>query len=144
MVAHLPLEKQALFAASQRSPFQFTCGSLQISTFIISCSYAVDLRDAFSGGREFLRVLNEIIGDFDELLDRPDFSQVEKIKTIGPTYMAASGLNPERRRLALHPYEHLYQVASLALFGAPTYYCFLTSSDHLLFFAVMILPSGII
>lgn len=55
-------------------------------------------------------MLNEIIGDFDELLDRPDFSQVEKIKTIGPTYMAASGLNPDRRRLALHPYEHLYQV----------------------------------
>lgn len=57
-----------------------------------------------------MRVLNEIISDFDELLDRPDFSQVEKIKTIGATYMAASGLNPERRRLALHPYEHLYQV----------------------------------
>lgn len=62
------------------------------------------------GGREFLRVLNEIIGDFDELLDRPDFSQVEKIKTIGPTYMAAAGLNPDRRRSAQHPYEHLYQV----------------------------------
>ncbi|VDK54132.1 unnamed protein product [Gongylonema pulchrum] len=66
--------------------------------------------ETFEGGREFLRVLNEIIGDFDELLDRPDFSQVEKIKTIGPTYMAASGLNPDRRRLALHPYEHLYQL----------------------------------
>lgn len=63
-----------------------------------------------AGGREFLRVLNEIIGDFDELLDRPDFSQVEKIKTIGPTYMAAAGLNPDRRRSAQHPYEHLYQV----------------------------------
>lgn len=55
-------------------------------------------------------MLNEIIGDFDELLDRPDFSQVEKIKTIGPTYMAAAGLNPDKRRSAQHPYEHLYQV----------------------------------
>lgn len=62
------------------------------------------------GGREFWRVLNEVFGDFDELLDRPDFCHVEKIKTIGSTYMAASGLNPERRRLSLHPYEHLYQV----------------------------------
>jgi hypothetical protein len=51
-----------------------------------------------------------VIGDFDELLDRPEFAHVEKIKTIGPCYMAASGLNPERRRLSLHPYEHLYQV----------------------------------
>ncbi|MFH4976993.1 hypothetical protein AB6A40_003702 [Gnathostoma spinigerum] len=71
--------------------------------------------ETFEGGREFLRVLNEIIGDFDELLDRPEFSQVEKIKTIGPTYMAASGLNPAKRRLALHPYEHLYQLTEFAI-----------------------------
>uniref|UniRef100_A0A915Q461 adenylate cyclase n=1 Tax=Setaria digitata TaxID=48799 RepID=A0A915Q461_9BILA len=71
--------------------------------------------ETFEGGREFLRVLNEIIGDFDELLDRPDFSQVEKIKTIGPTYMAAAGLNPDRRRSAIHPYEHLYQLMDFAI-----------------------------
>lgn len=69
----------------------------------------------FEGGREFLRVLNEVIGDFDELLDRPEFAHVEKIKTIGPCYMAASGLNPERRRLSLHPYEHLYQLMEFAI-----------------------------
>ena len=62
------------------------------------------------GGREFIRVLNEVIGDFDELLDRTEFTHIEKIKTIGATYMAASGLNPDKRRLSLHPYEHLYQV----------------------------------
>lgn len=60
-------------------------------------------------------MLNEVIGDFDELLDRPEFSQVEKIKTIGPCYMAASGLNPERRRLSVHPYEHLYQLMEFTL-----------------------------
>lgn len=64
----------------------------------------------FNGGREFLRVLNEVIADFDDLLERPEFNQVEKIKTIGATYMAASGLNPEKRRLAAHPYDHLHQV----------------------------------
>ncbi|CAD5210753.1 unnamed protein product [Bursaphelenchus xylophilus] len=69
----------------------------------------------FEGGREFLRVLNEVIGDFDELLDRPEFCHVEKIKTIGSTYMAASGLNPDRRRLALHPYEHIYQLIEFAV-----------------------------
>ena len=40
------------------------------------------------------RVLNELISDFDELLDQAEFRNVEKIKTIGATFMAASGLNP--------------------------------------------------
>ncbi|CAJ0941909.1 unnamed protein product, partial [Mesorhabditis belari] len=69
----------------------------------------------FEGGREFLRVLNEVIGDFDELLDRAEFCHIEKIKTIGSTYMAASGLNPEKRRHAAHPKEHLYQMIEFAL-----------------------------
>ncbi|KAL1272117.1 hypothetical protein QQF64_031133 [Cirrhinus molitorella] len=43
-------------------------------------------------GLECLRFLNEIISDFDELLNKPKFSNVEKIKTIGSTYMAAAGL----------------------------------------------------
>uniref|UniRef100_A0A4W6C7I8 adenylate cyclase n=1 Tax=Lates calcarifer TaxID=8187 RepID=A0A4W6C7I8_LATCA len=45
-------------------------------------------------GLECLRFLNEIIADFDELLSKPKFSSVEKIKTIGSTYMAAAGLTP--------------------------------------------------
>lgn len=49
--------------------------------------------ESYLGGREYLRVLNELIGDFDELLSRPEFSCVEKIKTIGSTFMAASGLD---------------------------------------------------
>ncbi|KAF7633992.1 hypothetical protein Mgra_00006620 [Meloidogyne graminicola] len=48
--------------------------------------------ETYEGGREFIRVLNEVIGDFDELLDRSEFAHVEKIKTIGPCYMAASDL----------------------------------------------------
>ncbi|XP_057187976.1 adenylate cyclase type 4-like isoform X2 [Triplophysa rosa] len=48
-----------------------------------------------NSGLECLRLLNEIISDFDELLNKPKFSAVEKIKTIGSTYMAAAGLtNP--------------------------------------------------
>ncbi|XP_034533153.1 adenylate cyclase type 2-like [Notolabrus celidotus] len=43
-------------------------------------------------GLECLRFLNEIISDFDELLSKPKFCTVEKIKTIGSTYMAAAGL----------------------------------------------------
>ncbi|XP_055610930.1 adenylate cyclase type 5-like [Uranotaenia lowii] len=43
-------------------------------------------------GVECLRLLNEIIVDFDELLGLDQFKHVEKIKTTGSTYMAASGL----------------------------------------------------
>lgn len=87
-----------------------------------------------NGGIECLRILNEIISDFDsvspgsflafccllvasrsscdcalhtaravlllccfilQLLDRDEFRSITKIKTIGSTYMAASGLTPD-------------------------------------------------
>jgi hypothetical protein len=35
--------------------------------------------------------------DFDELLDEPRFKCIEKVKTVGATYMAASGLNPSQK-----------------------------------------------
>ncbi|XP_072935592.1 adenylyl cyclase 78C [Epargyreus clarus] len=44
-----------------------------------------------------MRLLNEIIFDFDKLLMQPRFKCIEKIKTIGATYMAASGLNPNHK-----------------------------------------------
>lgn len=45
-------------------------------------------------GVECLRLLNEIIADFDEILSEPSFSYIEKIKSTGATYMAASGTVP--------------------------------------------------
>ncbi|XP_065212348.1 adenylyl cyclase 78C-like isoform X3 [Planococcus citri] len=48
-------------------------------------------------GVECIRLLNEIIVDFDELLEEPRFSSIEKIKTVGASYMAASGLNPTHK-----------------------------------------------
>ena len=45
-------------------------------------------------GVECIRLLNEIIIDFDEILDDEKFEAVEKIKTVGSTYMAASGITP--------------------------------------------------
>lgn len=46
-------------------------------------------------GLECLRFLNEVISDYDALLEQSRFKDIIKIKTIGPTYMAASGLNDE-------------------------------------------------
>lgn len=48
-------------------------------------------------GKACIRILNEIICDFDSLMDEPRFATVEKIKTVGATYMAAAGLNPKHQ-----------------------------------------------
>ncbi|XP_040041128.2 adenylate cyclase type 1 [Gasterosteus aculeatus] len=50
--------------------------------------------DGNNMGVECLRLLNEIIADFDELMDKDCYRDIEKIKTIGSTYMAAVGLVP--------------------------------------------------
>ncbi|XP_016354552.1 adenylate cyclase type 4-like [Sinocyclocheilus anshuiensis] len=70
-------------------------------------------------GLECLRFLNEIISDFDELLNKPKFSAVEKIKTIGSTYMAVAGLtNPaktEERRTCDTSYSHIRSMLDFAI-----------------------------
>lgn len=71
--------------------------------------------ESYLGGKEYLRVLNELIGDFDELLEKPEFANVEKIKTIGSTFMAASGLNPQVRQQSGHEYTHLFQLLDFAV-----------------------------
>ncbi|XP_022645660.1 Ca(2+)/calmodulin-responsive adenylate cyclase-like isoform X3 [Varroa destructor] len=55
--------------------------------------------DGNQQGVECLRLLNEIIAEFDQLLDEDKFQSVDKIKTIGATYMCAVGLMPEYRIL---------------------------------------------
>ncbi|EFN89856.1 Adenylate cyclase type 9 [Harpegnathos saltator] len=71
--------------------------------------------ESYLGGKEYLRVLNELIGDFDELLEKSEFANVEKIKTIGSTFMAASGLNPQVREQSEHEYTHLFQLLDFAV-----------------------------
>ncbi|XP_072527079.1 adenylate cyclase type 9 [Salminus brasiliensis] len=71
--------------------------------------------ESYEGGKECYRVLNELIGDFDELLRKTAFSNVEKIKTIGATYMAASGLNGRQCREQTHPHAHLCALFEFAL-----------------------------
>lgn len=71
--------------------------------------------ESYMGGKEYLRVLNELISDFDEILDRPEFANVEKIKTIGSTFMGASGMNPYIRQENLHKYQHLHELLEFVL-----------------------------
>lgn len=53
-------------------------------------------------GVECLRLLNEIIADFDNLLTQEKFQAIDKIKTVGSTYMAAVGLIPGQLDIILN------------------------------------------
>ncbi|XP_068443810.1 adenylate cyclase type 2-like [Clinocottus analis] len=70
-------------------------------------------------GLECLRFLNEIISDFDEILSKPKFCSVEKIKTIGSTYMAAAGLRhapkEEEQKKVDMSYTHLRCMVEFAI-----------------------------
>uniref|UniRef100_A0A8D0A7F8 Adenylate cyclase type 3 n=1 Tax=Sander lucioperca TaxID=283035 RepID=A0A8D0A7F8_SANLU len=76
-----------------------------------------------NGGIECLRFLNEIISDFDSLLDEPQFRCITKIKTIGSTYMAASGVTPDvsngyscmKEQSDRERWQHLADLADFAL-----------------------------
>ncbi|KAK6173187.1 hypothetical protein SNE40_016687 [Patella caerulea] len=70
--------------------------------------------ESYEGGREYLRVLNELYSDFEDLLDEPRFKDVEKIKTISSTFMAASGLNQKHRLSNKDPNAHLYALLEFA------------------------------
>jgi len=71
--------------------------------------------EAYEGGKEYLRVLNELMGDFEELFDSPKYKDVEKIKTIGACLMAASGLNSNTRKQNRDPIAHLYALMDFSL-----------------------------
>uniref|UniRef100_A0A8C2Q2A0 adenylate cyclase n=1 Tax=Cyprinus carpio TaxID=7962 RepID=A0A8C2Q2A0_CYPCA len=66
-------------------------------------------------GLECLRFLNEIISDFDELLNKPKFSAVEKIKTIGSTYMAVAGLTNPAKTEEIRTYSHIRSMLDFAI-----------------------------
>uniref|UniRef100_A0A914C0Z3 adenylate cyclase n=1 Tax=Acrobeloides nanus TaxID=290746 RepID=A0A914C0Z3_9BILA len=64
---------------------------------------------------ECLRLLNEIICEFDKLLSKPKFSCIEKIKTIGSTYMAAAGLNENEKDYADHAQRYATLMVEFAM-----------------------------
>ncbi|XP_075261405.1 adenylate cyclase type 9-like isoform X2 [Convolutriloba macropyga] len=55
--------------------------------------------EIFKSGMEWVELLNELICDFDDILTRPKYSCIFKIKTISSTYMAASNLAPGHKIL---------------------------------------------
>lgn len=69
--------------------------------------------EANNEGVECLRLLNEIIADFDELLAEEPYKYIEKIKSTGATYMAASGLT--KSTCDMKDYKHVTAMADYAL-----------------------------
>jgi class 3 adenylate cyclase len=69
--------------------------------------------EANNEGVECLRLLNEIIVDFDELMSQDRFKDVEKIKSTGATYMAASGLTMQTSDGAGH--RHVFAMVDYAI-----------------------------
>ncbi|VEL38014.1 unnamed protein product [Protopolystoma xenopodis] len=72
--------------------------------------------EQYQGGQEMLRVLNEIFADFEhQLVASPRYKGVEKIKTIGACFMAASGLNLAERAHNRRPGTHLCALMDFAM-----------------------------
>lgn len=71
--------------------------------------------ESYEGGREYLRVLNELVSDYEDLLNQHRFKDVEKIKTITSTFMAASGLNTQSRMANKHPSAHLFALMEFSI-----------------------------
>ncbi|XP_031421655.1 adenylate cyclase type 6 isoform X2 [Clupea harengus] len=93
----LPKDVAAHFLARERRNDELyyqscECVAVMFASISNFSEFYVEL-EANNEGVECLRLLNEIIADFDEIISEEKFKQLEKIKTIGSTYMAASGLN---------------------------------------------------
>ncbi|XP_054253066.1 adenylate cyclase type 6 isoform X2 [Indicator indicator] len=93
----LPKDVAAHFLARERRNDELyyqscECVAVMFASISNFSEFYVEL-EANNEGVECLRLLNEIIADFDEIISEQRYRQLEKIKTIGSTYMAASGLN---------------------------------------------------
>uniref|UniRef100_K7F477 adenylate cyclase n=1 Tax=Pelodiscus sinensis TaxID=13735 RepID=K7F477_PELSI len=93
----LPKDVAAHFLAQERCNDELyyqscECVAVMFASISNFSEFYVEL-EANNEGVECLRLLNEIIADFDEIISETQYRQLEKIKTIGSTYMAASGLN---------------------------------------------------
>uniref|UniRef100_H2ZBQ6 Adenylate cyclase type 9 n=1 Tax=Ciona savignyi TaxID=51511 RepID=H2ZBQ6_CIOSA len=71
--------------------------------------------EQFEGGMQFIRYLSELISDVDELLKLKEYEDIEKIKTIGTTFMIASGLNPHTNQADKGKSSHLCKLMDFCI-----------------------------
>ncbi|XP_037363597.1 adenylate cyclase type 9 [Talpa occidentalis] len=100
----IPYHVAEQLKVSQTYSKNHDCGAVIFASVV---NFSEFYEENYEGGKECYRVLNELIGDFDELLGKPAYGGIEKIKTIGATYMAAAGLNATQAQDGGHPQGHL-------------------------------------
>lgn len=113
----LPEHVAAHFLSSDKNPdelYHEQCESVCVMFASIPnfSEFYVEL-EGNNEGVECLRLLNEIIADFDEILADDQFTYIEKIKSTGATYMAASGLTVDTCDML--GYRHVTAMADYAL-----------------------------
>ena len=89
----------------------YSCDHEHIGVMFASIVNFSDFTRQRGWDEESFCILNRIVREFDNLLDKRRFCNVEKIKTIGSTYMAASGLNLSSNRVDV---QHLIQLIDFA------------------------------
>ena len=93
---------------------QYSCNYESVGVLFVSlCNFGEFFEETYEGGRELLRILNEITVDFDRLFDEPKYSNIEKIKSIGSTFMIASGLSSDP--VSNGNISHLYDLIDFAI-----------------------------
>lgn len=98
-------------AMELRNTGRYSCNHDCVGVIFASIVNFNDLRS--EGDEASFRLLNRIVREYDTLLDKYKFSLVDKIKTIGSTYMAASGLNLPN--VGTETSAHLVQLVNFAL-----------------------------
>ncbi|XP_064651724.1 adenylate cyclase type 3-like [Lineus longissimus] len=111
---------QNFLGANKKDEEMYSQSYDEVGVMFAACPNYNDFytEDSFNNnGLECLRFLNEIISDYDELLNEPRFKSIIKIKTIGPTYMAASGMTQcsSKSKDSKHRWHHLVELVEFAL-----------------------------
>ncbi|VDM16869.1 unnamed protein product [Hydatigera taeniaeformis] len=67
-------------------------------------------REDYHGGKHAIELLNQIICMFDRRLRRPEYNEVEKLKTYNDSYMVAAGLDLSQREQNSDQTTHLLKL----------------------------------
>lgn len=83
------------FTSTSQLTLRYAVGHVNVGVAFVSISnfFATLYREDQGGGERSLRSLHKIICSFDELMRKPEYKDVEKIKSMHENYLCAAGLN---------------------------------------------------
>ncbi|THD21118.1 Adenylate cyclase 9 [Fasciola hepatica] len=100
---------RADFTSTSQLTLRYAVGHLNVGVAFVSVSnfFSTLYREDQGGGERSLRSLHKIICSFDELLRKPEYKDVEKIKSMHENYLVAAGLNRKLLARNRDPSAHL-------------------------------------